>query len=122
MVYKGNESGCSFTTQSLCNDIGRANKNECRCLTIVECDNHMNASNGYNCTTTICKGKACKYCYNDQPMCEETECEEQIEDSCNDELCNGTAYAFKNKEQPLCEDIACEDQTEGRYMTKNKCK
>ena len=42
--------------------------------------------------------------------------------TCNDELCNGTAYAFKNKEQPLCEDIACEDQTEGRYMTKNKCK
>ena len=55
-------------------------------------------------------------------MCEEIECEDQMEDTCNDELCNGTAYAFKYNEQPLCEDIACEDQTEGRYMTENKCK
>ena len=65
VVCKGNESGYSFTKQPLCEDIGRAYKEECRCLTIVECDKHVNASNGYNCTTTICKGKACECCHND---------------------------------------------------------
>ena len=67
----------------------------------------MYASNGYHCNAAICKDNDCECCYNEQPMCEEIECEDQMEDSCNDELCDGTAYAFDYNEQQLCEDIAC---------------
>ena len=130
-VCNGNDCECSYTKQPLCEDIERVYKKECKYMTTEECKRHMNASNGYNCNNAVFKGNDCGCYYKEQPMCEEVDCEDQMEDrcitkqgcakymndfkghTCNDELYNGTDYAFKYKEQPLCEDIACEDQKEG---------
>ena len=81
-VCNGNDCGCSYTKQPLCEDIGRIYKKECKCLTTVECDKHMNVSNGYNCNDAVCKGNDCGCCYKEQPMCEEIDCEDQMEGRC----------------------------------------
>ena len=58
-VCKDKESGYSYTTQPLYEDIGRVYKKDSICLTKVECDKHMNAYNGYNCNTVVCNGNDC---------------------------------------------------------------
>ena len=81
-VCNNNDDGYSYTKQPLCEDIERVYKTECRCLTTVEGDKHMNASNGYNCNDAVCKGNDCGCCYKEQPMCEEIDCEDQMEGRC----------------------------------------
>ena len=81
-VCTGSNCGCSYTKQPLCDDIERVYKRNCRCLTTVECDKQMNASNRYNCNNSVCKGNNCECCYKEQPMCEEIDGENQMEGRC----------------------------------------
>ena len=135
-LLKGNEFGCCYKEQPLCEGIDCADQKKCSCMTKEDSERYMSNSKGYTCNDELFKGNDCECSYKEQPLCEDIDYEDQKEGrymtnnnckqyakkypgyQCNDKFCKGNNYVCSYKEQPLCKDVGCEDQKECRCMTK----
>ena len=138
-VCKGNDCGCCYKEQSMCEEIDYEDQIEGRCMTKEDCVRYMNDSKGYTCNDELCNGTAYAFKYKEQPLCEDIACEDQTEgrymteNKCkqyankypgypsNDEFCKGNNCVFIYQEQPLGRDIKYDDQQENICKPKEEC-